>query len=69
MNRFFKANLDRNGRMARGVMGSLCLIAGITLVDFTLWLGLIFVVAGLFAIVESVSGWCVARACGIRTRF
>ena len=69
MNRFFKANLDRNGRMARGVMGSLCLIAGIILVDFTLWLGLIFVVAGLFAIVESVSGWCVARACGIRTRF
>jgi hypothetical protein len=27
------------------------------------------VAAGLFAIVESVSGWCVARACGIRTRF
>ncbi|MGB7746691.1 MAG: hypothetical protein WBN75_05310 [Verrucomicrobiia bacterium] len=69
MNRFFKANLDRNGRMARGVMGALCLIAGIILVDFTLWLGLILVVAGLFAIVESVSGWCVARACGIRTRF
>ena len=69
MNRFFKANLDRNGRMARGVMGALCLIAGIILVDFSLWLGLIFVVAGLFAIVESVSGWCVARACGIRTRF
>ena len=69
MNRFFKANLDRNGRMARGVMGALCLIAGIILVDFTLWLGLIFVVAGLFAIAESVSGWCVARACGIRTRF
>ena len=69
MNRFFKANLDRNGRMARGVMGALCLIAGIILVDFSLWLGLIFVVAGLFAIAESVSGWCVARACGIRTRF
>jgi hypothetical protein len=69
VNRFFKANLDRHGRMARGVMGALCLIAGIILVDFSLWLGLIFVVAGLFAIVESVSGWCVARACGIRTRF
>jgi hypothetical protein len=69
VNRFFKANLDRNGRMARGVMGALCLIAGIILVDFSLWLGLIFVVAGLFAIAESVSGWCVARACGIRTRF
>ena len=29
VNRFFKANLDRHGRMARGVMGALCLIAGI----------------------------------------
>ncbi len=55
--------------MARGVMGALCLIAGIILVDYSLWLGLIFVAAGLFAIAESVSGWCVARACGIRTRF
>ena len=68
MNRFFKPNLDRHGRMARGVMGALSLIAGIILVDFTLWLGLVFVVAGLFAIAESVSGWCVARACGIRTK-
>jgi membrane protein implicated in regulation of membrane protease activity len=70
VNRFFKPNLDRHGRMARGVMGALCLIAGIIVAgDYLLWLGLIFVVAGLFAIAESVSGWCVARACGIRTRF
>ena len=56
--------------MARGVMGALCLIAGIIIAgDYLWWLGLIFVAAGLFAIVESVSGWCVARACGIRTRF
>ena len=56
--------------MARGVIGALCLIAGIIVAgDYQLWLGLIFVVAGLFAIVESVSGWCVVRACGVRTRF
>ena len=29
MSRFFKPNLDRHGRMARGVIGALCLIAGI----------------------------------------
>ena len=70
MNRFFKANLDRHGRMARGVMGALCLIAGIIIAgDYLWWLGLIFVAAGLIAIIESVSGWCLARACGIRTRF
>ena len=69
MNRFFKPNLNFRGRMARGVIGTLCLIAGIVLVDYRLWLGLIFVVAGLFAIFESLRGWCLVRACGVRTRF
>ncbi len=69
MSRFFKPNLNFRGRMARGVIGTLCLIAGIVLVDYRLWLGLIFVVAGLFAIFESLRGWCLVRACGVRTRF
>lgn len=68
MSHFFRPNIRRHGRIARGVIGSLCLIAGIILVDFLLWLGLIFVVAGLFAIGEALSGWCVARACGIKTK-
>jgi len=54
--------------MARGVIGTLCLIAGIVLVDYRLWLGLVFVVAGLFAIFEAATRWCVVRACGIRTK-
>lgn len=68
MNRFFQPNIKRTGRIARGVTGTLCLIAGIITVDYVLWLGLIFVVAGLFAIYEALSGWCLARACGIKTR-
>lgn len=55
--------------MARGVIGALCLIAGIIVAgDFSLW-GLILVGAGLFAIVEAISRWCVVRACGIKTKF
>ena len=69
MSRFFKPNLNFRGRMARGVIGALCLIAGIVLVDYRLWLGLIFVVAGLFAIFESLRGWCLVRACGLKTKF
>jgi hypothetical protein len=68
VSRFFQPNIKRQGRIARGVIGTLGLIAGIILVDFVLWLGLIFVVAGLFAIYEALSGWCVARACGIKTK-
>ena len=68
MKRFFRPNIDHRGRIARGVIGSLCLIAGIVIVDFQLIVGLIFVVAGLFALFEAVRGWCLARACGLKTR-
>ena len=68
MSNFFRPNLKRQGRIARGVIGTVCLMAGIITVDFVLWLGLIFVAAGLFAIYEALSGWCLARACGIRTK-
>ena len=68
MHQFFRPNLKRQGRIARGVVGTICLITGIILVDFILWLGLIFVAAGLFAIFESLRGWCLVRACGIRTK-
>jgi hypothetical protein len=68
MSQFFRPNIQRNGRIARGVIGSLCLVAGIIVAgDYSLW-GLILVVAGLFAIFESMRGWCLARACGIKTK-
>ncbi|MGB7767545.1 MAG: YgaP-like transmembrane domain [Verrucomicrobiia bacterium] len=68
MNRFFRPNLSHRGRMARGVIGALCLIAGIIVAgDYTLW-GLVLVVAGLFAIFESIRGWCLLRACGLKTK-
>jgi len=53
--------------MARGVIGALCLIAGIVVCDDSLW-GLILVIPGLFAIFEAISKWCVLRACGIKTK-
>jgi hypothetical protein len=66
--KFFRPNITRSGRIARGVIGTICLIAGIITVDFSLAVGLILVIAGLFAIFESVRGWCLARACGIKTK-
>ena len=69
MGSFFNKNLDMSGRRARGVIGAIVLIAGIIIAgDILWWLGLIFVVAGLFAIFEAVRGWCLLRACGIRTK-
>ena len=69
MSRFFRPNLDYRGRMARGVIGALCLVAGIVIAgDYSLW-GLILVAAGLFALFEAIRGWCLVRACGIKTKF
>jgi len=69
VSRFFKPNLDRHGRIARGVIGTVCLVAGIIVAgDYSLW-GLILVAAGLFSIFESLRGWCLVRACGIKTKF
>jgi len=65
---FFRPNIKRNGRIARGVIGTVCLIAGISTVEFKLWPGLILIAAGLFAIFEAMRGWCLARACGIKTK-
>ena len=70
MSQFFRRNLDYRGRMARGVIGALCLIAGIIVAgDVEWWIGLILVAAGLFALFEAIRGWCIARACGIKTKF
>ena len=68
MNHFFRPNIKRQGRIARGVSGSIFLIAGIITVDYFFWPGLVFVAAGLFAIYEAFSGWCLARACGLKTK-
>ena len=68
MSGFFNKNLDASGRRARGVIGAIVLIAGIIAADWTLWVCLPLVAAGLFAIFEAVRGWCLFRACGIRTK-
>jgi len=68
MNRFFNRNIGFHGRLARGVIGAVSLIVGIIMADFELWICLVLVGLGLFAIFEAVRGWCLARACGIRTK-
>jgi hypothetical protein len=68
MSRFFNRNIDSRGRLARGVWGALLLIAGIIMADYILWVCLVLVVLGLFAIFEALRGWCLLRACGIKTR-
>lgn len=68
MRGFFSRNLSFRGRLVRGVAGTLTLIAGIIMADFELWICLLLVGLGLFTLFEAVRGWCIMRACGIKTK-
>jgi hypothetical protein len=68
VNKFFQSNIGRYGRIARGVNGTICLIAGIVMADYVLWLCLLLVAVGLFVIIEALSGWSLALACDRRRK-
>lgn len=64
---FFAPNIGNKGRIVRGVFALLLFgAAGFT---FTIhWIpGIILALAGLFVIFESLRGWCVLRACKLKT--
>ena len=67
---FLQPNIDRVGQLARGFIGVFCIVIGIILaVVLKWWVGLIFIIAGLFTVFESAAKWCVFRACGIKTKY
>lgn len=68
MQRFFKPNLDNRGRLARGLTALALGVGGILDWRVSPWLGLVLLVAALFVTFEALRGWCVLRACGIKTR-
>ena len=68
MKQFFRQNIDRRGRWARAIIGSVLAMGGLFAGGQVLWLGVVLILAGGFVLFEAVRGWCVMRACGIRTR-
>jgi hypothetical protein len=65
---FFSRNLDNRGRLVRGVGGGLFVIGGVIACQYNTWLGVLLILSGGFMLFEAVRGWCVMRACGIKTR-
>ncbi|MBL9118013.1 MAG: DUF2892 domain-containing protein [Verrucomicrobiaceae bacterium] len=61
-------NIETPGRIIRLVIGLACLA-----VAWRLWPNRVpttlAAVGGVFCIFQALSGWCLARACGIKTRF
>jgi hypothetical protein len=68
MKRFLAPNIDGRGRLVRAVMG-LALLGGAAFsFGQSVWLGILLAAAGLFGLFEAVRGWCLARACGLKTK-
>jgi len=67
----WQCNIDRRGRLFRGILGAILLGAGIYLVfwtDHSFW-GSGACALGAFAIFEAIKGWCAIRSLGIGTPF
>lgn len=70
MKRFFAPNIDRKGRLARALYGCAMLVAGWFLNRASHpGLGVAAILAGGFAWFEAARGWCIMRACGIKTKW
>ena len=68
MKPLFARNISNTGRIVRG-LGALALLIGSGFGFFvSVWLGAGLAVGGVFVLFEALRGWCVMRACGIKTR-
>ena len=69
MKSFFAPNISRKGRILRGCVALVFVGAGVLGFKISPWLAAMLLIIGLFVAVESVRGWCLLRACGIKTRW
>jgi len=68
MKGLFRRNIDKKGRVARGLAAAALLVgAGIAWAT-SVWLALVLFAAGIFVAFEALRGWCALRACGIKTK-
>jgi hypothetical protein len=69
MKSFFASNISNAGRLVRG-LGALAMLLGAAFGFFvSIWLGVALTVSGAFVLFEALRGWCLLRACGLKTRF
>jgi len=68
MKRFFAPNIDQKGRIIRAILALCFLIGACFSFRASIWLTILFGVAGVFTAMEALRGWCLARACGIKSR-
>jgi hypothetical protein len=65
---FFKPNITRAGRIARVVWGVVVAGLGGLAYSWKPWVAVVLFAASALALFEALRGWCVLRACGLRTK-
>jgi hypothetical protein len=68
MKSFFPRNIDKKGRIARGLCALALLVGAVFGLTVSLWLGGALLASGIFVAFEAIPGWCGLRACGIKTK-
>lgn len=69
MRKFFQSNITKAGRIIRALIGLVMLVAAVLAyrIHWVACVGL--TVGGVFCLFEAKRGWCIARACGIKTHW
>jgi hypothetical protein len=68
MAKFLTPNIDSKGRIVRGVLGALLLLACVVLAFWHVRVALVLAGCAAFVLFEAARGWCFVRACGIKTK-
>jgi Inner membrane protein YgaP-like, transmembrane domain len=69
MKPLFAPNITRAGRLARGFSALVLFVAAGFGFRISVWLGLALLILGIFVAFEALRGWCLLRACGIKTKY
>lgn len=68
MKRLFAPNIKRAGRLVRALSALALFVAAGFGFRESVWLGLALAALGAFVAFEALRGWCLLRACGIKTK-
>jgi hypothetical protein len=68
MKRFFSRNIDRKGRVVRGAISVGLFIGACFAFGDSSVLGIVLAASAVFTLFEALRGWCVVRACGVKTK-
>jgi len=69
MKTVFSPNIGKKGRIIRGGIALALLVGGAFGLAVSQWLGAALLASGGFVLFESLRGWCVLRACGVKTKY